>query len=90
MWGQNPMAAGPQMPTNPLIEMMRRMQQGVSPQQIVGTLAKQNPQMQSFYQLINGKNAEQLQQTAQNIARQRGIDLNQLQNELSGMMQHNR
>lgn len=41
MWGQNPMAAGPQMPTNPLIEMMRRMQQGVRPQQIVGTLAKQ-------------------------------------------------
>ena len=90
MWGQNPMAAGPQMPTNPLIEMMRHMQQGVSPQQIVGTLARQNPQMQSFYQLINGKNAEQLQQTAQNIARQRGIDLNQLQNELSGMMQNNR
>lgn len=90
MWGQNPMAAGPQMPTNPLIEMMWRMQQGVRPQQIVGTLAKQNPQMQSFYQLIDGKNAEQLQATAQNIAQQKGIDLNQLQNELSGMMQHNR
>lgn len=90
MWGQNPMAAGPQMPTNPLIEMMRRMQQGVSPQQIVGTLARQNPQMQSFYQLISGKNAEQLQQTAQNIAREKGIDLNRLQNELSGMMHHNR
>lgn len=86
MWGQNPIAAGPQMPTNPLIEMMRRMQQGVNPQQIVGTLAKQNPQMQSFYQLIDGKNAEQLQATAQNIAQQKGIDLNQLQSQLQSMM----
>lgn len=43
---------------------------------LIQRMAAQDPRMGAAMQLINGKNARQLQRTAMNIAKERGIDLN--------------
>ena len=58
---------------NDLVMMAR---QGGNPLPMMQQMAAQNPRMGAAMQLINGKNARQLQQTAMNIAKERGIDLN--------------
>lgn len=47
-------------------------------EQVMGKFKSQNPQMFNQVQkMVNGKNDEQLKEMAQNIAKERGIDLNQ-------------
>ena len=51
---------------------------GMIQQQMMMKFQKQNPQMfQQVQQMVNGKSEQQLKEMAQNIAKERGIDLNQ-------------
>ena len=51
---------------------------GMIQQQMMMKFQKQNPQMfQQVQQMVSGKSEEQLKEMAQNIAKERGIDLNQ-------------
>lgn len=51
---------------------------GMIQQQMMMKFQKQNPQMfQQVQQMVSGKSDEQLKEMAQNIAKERGIDLNQ-------------
>lgn len=72
----NPM----QMPTgsNPLALLIQAAQHGNDPRAMIRQMAQQNPQVAQAYRLIDGKSPQQLQTIAQNMARERGIDLNQL------------
>lgn len=63
---------------NPLAMLMQVAQTGGNPMAMLQQMAMQNPQMAQAYRLINGKNAQQLQTMAQNMAKERGIDLNQV------------
>lgn len=63
---------------NPLAMLMQAAQAGGNPVVMLQQMAMQDPQIAQAYRLINGKNAQQLQTMAQNIARERGIDLNQV------------
>ena len=63
---------------NPLAMLMQVVQSGGNPVAMLQQMAAQNPQMAQAYRLINGKDARQLQIMAQNIARERGLDLNQV------------
>lgn len=47
-------------------------------QQMMEKFKNQNPQkFNQIQQMVNGKNEQQLKEMAQNIAKERGIDLNQ-------------
>ena len=47
-------------------------------EQVMGKFKSQNPQMfNQIQQMVNGKNESQLKEMAHNIAKERGIDLNQ-------------
>lgn len=63
---------------NPLALLMQAAQSGGNPVTMLQQMAAQNPQMAQAYRLIQGKDARQLQAMAQNIARERGIDLNEV------------
>ena len=46
-------------------------------QQRMNTMMKQNPQAyQKWQEMISGKNNDDLRQTAMNLAKERGVDLN--------------
>lgn len=48
---------------------------GGNPMQIIDNMANQNPRMGQVLQIIRGKNQQQLEQTARNMAREAGIDI---------------
>lgn len=72
---------------------MQAMQMFQNPQQVVGNLMQQgfqqNPLFQRAVKMAEGKTPEQLQQVAQNLCQQRGIDFNeawrQFQAQFGGM-----
>lgn len=74
----NPMAM---MQNNPLMMLM----QSGNPMQMLQNMAAQNPAIQQVMPLVQGKNTQQLKETAQNIANERGIDLNAFAGQLQSM-----
>lgn len=63
---------------NPVLALVQAMQQGRNPMALMQTMAQQNPQVAQALQMVQGRSPQQLQQMAQNMARERGIDLNQM------------
>lgn len=59
-------------------------------QQMVNQMLRSNPLFQRAQQMAQGKSEEELKQIANNLCKQRGIDLNeayaQFEKQLSGMM----
>ena len=63
---------------NPLFQLMNVMQSGGNPTALLRQMAGQNPQVRQAMQMMRGKSPAELQQMAQNMAKERNIDLNQL------------
>lgn len=59
---------------NPLMMIMNAMRAGGNPMQILQSMAGNNPQVAQGLQMINGKSPQQVQQMAENMAKQRGVD----------------
>lgn len=78
------------MNTNPNIMQLMGMLQGgkMNPNAMVNMMISQNPQLKGAWDMANkmtqGKNPQQIQQVAQNLCNQNGIDINQIQNMLGG------
>lgn len=51
---------------------------GGNPQQVLGQLAQQNPQLRDAMQLLSGKNQQQQMQMLRNMAAERGVSLEQI------------
>lgn len=67
---------------NPIMMAVQMLNAGRNPMAMFQQMAGQSPQIAQYMQMINGKNPQQLQEMAQNMAKERGIDLNQLANQL--------
>lgn len=65
------------------VQMMAMLQQSNNPMQILQSMASQNPVMGRALQMGQGKSVQDLQNIAQNLARQRGMDANQFNQFLS-------
>lgn len=63
---------------NPVLALVQAMQQGRNPMALMQAMAQQNPQVEQALQMMQGKSPQQLQSMAQNMARERGVDLNQM------------
>ena len=63
---------------NPVLALVQAMQQGQNPMALMQAMAHQNPQVAQALQMMQGKSPQQLQSMAQNMARERGVDLNQM------------
>ena len=69
------------MPMNPM-QVIQMLQRGANPNQLMMQLAQNNPAIRQAMQLVNGKTPDQIRDIAQQMAKQRGIDLNQLTQQL--------
>lgn len=63
---------------NPVMMLVNVMRNGGNPMQAMGQMAGQDHRIAQAMQMMQGKNSQQLQSMAQNMARERGIDLNQM------------
>ena len=69
------------MMNNPL-QLIQMIQRGGNPQQLVMQAAQNNPILRQAMQAVNGRTPEQVRDMAYQMARQQGIDLNQLARQL--------
>ena len=65
---------------NPMMNnpMIQAAMSGASAMQFLQKMAGQNPMVSQAMSLIQGKNTEQLQQIAENMARQRGTTIEEI------------
>ena len=65
---------------NPMMNnpMIQAAMSGASAMQFLQQMAGQNPMVSQAMNLIQGKNTEQLQQIAENMARQRGTTIEEI------------
>lgn len=66
---------------NPL-QLLQVMRSSNNPMGVLNQLIGSNPEMGQAMRLIYGKNSNQLKQTAMNMARERGVNLEQLASEM--------
>ena len=67
---------------NPM-QIMAMLQNSCNPMQMLTQMAQQNPMMSRAMQMGQGKNEAQLKETVRNLAKQRGMSDEQLQQMLS-------
>lgn len=67
---------------NPLMAMIGMARNGGNPMQLVQQMAMQNPQMRQFMGMVQGKTPQQLQQLAENVARERGTTIDAVRQQL--------
>lgn len=63
------------MQNNPIMQMVQAFNGGGNPLQLLGSMAGADPRIGQAMQMMRGKNAQQLQQMAQNLAANSGINL---------------
>ena len=67
---------------NPIMALIQAARGGGDPMQVIGQMAGGNPVMQMGMQMMRGKNPQQLRQMAENMARQRGVNVEDIINTL--------
>lgn len=61
-----------------VMQIFQMMQQGANPLQFLQSMASQNPVAGNLLKMMNGKNQKELETIAQNMAQERGVDLNRV------------
>lgn len=67
---------------NSMGAIMSAFRSGANPMTVMQNVAANNPAMQQFMRMINGKSPEQLKQMAENMAKERGVSLNDVARQL--------
>ena len=70
--------------------MLQMARNGGNPMQMLQQMAGQNPQAAQAMRLIQGKNPQQLRQIAENMAKERGISIDDLARQLGVTFPSNR
>lgn len=66
---------------NPL-QLIQMIQRGGNPQHLLSQAAQRSPALRQAMQAVNGRTPEQVRDMAYQMAQQRGVDLNQLAQQL--------
>lgn len=78
------------MMNNPLMMLMGLMRSGGNPMMMLQQMAGQDPQVAQFMRMLNGKNTQQLQQMAENVAKEKGVSINDVARQLGLNLLSNR
>lgn len=68
-------------PMNPM-QLIQMLRNGGNPNQLIAMAAQRNPALRQAMQMVNGRTPEQVRDMAYDLAKQRGVDLNQLAQQL--------
>lgn len=60
---------------NPMMQIMAAIQSGKNPAVVLNQLARTDPQIAQAMRMINGKNPQQLREMAENMAKERGLNI---------------
>lgn len=58
-------------------------------QAMISNMIRQNPTAQQVMPFIQGKSPQQLEQTARNLCKERGVDVDQMYRQVQMMLQNN-
>lgn len=78
------------MMNNPMMQMLAMMRGGQNPQQVLFTMAQNNPQVRQVMQMMQGKSPAELRQMADNMAAQRGTTVEDIARQLGITIPSNR
>lgn len=78
------------MMNNPMMQMLAMMRGGQNPQQVLLTMAQNNPQVRQVMQMMQGKSPAELRQMADNMAAQRGTTVEDIARQLGITIPSNR
>lgn len=78
------------MNNNPLISIMQAMRMGRNPNQMLMQMAQQDPRIKQVVEMMNGKNPAQLRQIAENMAKERGLTIDDVARQLGIQIPSNR
>lgn len=67
---------------NPLMQLISMTRQGNNPMQLIQQMAANNPQAAQAMKIMQGKSPEQLKQIATNMAKERGMTIEQVMQQL--------
>jgi len=67
------------MMNNPMMQIMSAVRGGQNPMQVMQRMAMNDPRAAQAMQIIRGKSSQELQQIAQNMAKERNINIAELQ-----------
>lgn len=73
---QQPQQSGHRQQINPIQSIMNQFMQGVNPEQILDQMT--GPEVKQAKQILHGKNPAQLKSIAYNMAKQRGVKIEDL------------
>lgn len=63
---------------NPMMMALQMAQKGANPMNMLQSMMGQNPQMAQAMRMIQGRSPQELRKVAENMARERGTNLEQL------------
>ncbi len=66
------------MMNNPVMGLINLARSGGNPMALMQQMVGQNPRMQQAYSMVQGKTPEQLKQMAENMAKERGMTVEQV------------
>ncbi|MBO7312482.1 MAG: hypothetical protein J6U82_06715 [Alistipes sp.] len=66
------------------------MKRGMNPNAVLSQIARSNPQVNQMMKILNGKSEAELRQFAQNLAKERGVDLDNLMRSMGITIPSNR
>ena len=67
---------------NPMMQLISMTRQGGNPMLMIQQMAANNPQAAQAVRIMQGKNPEQLRQIATNMAKERGMTIEQVMQQL--------
>lgn len=67
---------------NPLMQLISMTRQGGNPMTMIQQMAANNPQAAQAMKIMQGKSPEQLKQIATNMAKERGMTIDQVMQQL--------
>ena len=70
------------MGNNPIMQMMGMLQNSKNPMAVMQKLAGQNPKLQQVMGMTQGKTYQQMQQMAENLAREKGVNLQEFMKQM--------
>ncbi len=70
------------MMNNPMLQLMGAMRSGQNPMMLMQRMAMNDPRVAQAMRIVQGKSPQELQTIAQNMAKERNIDLGELQRQI--------
>lgn len=67
---------------NPMMALSQAIRSGRNPYQLLENMARQDPRIRQAMEMTRGKSSRQMRQIAENMARERGLDLNDVARQL--------